>query len=73
MPASALNGHDSRMSFGMDLAVMGLTFYVSFVFVPTGKSMRIPRPWGEELACEMAKTPSWPFAYSKYREQKVRA
>lgn len=34
-------------------------------------SMRIPRPWSEESACEMALDPDWPFVYSKYREQEV--
>lgn len=34
-------------------------------------SMRIPRPWSEESACEMVLDPDWPFVYSKYREQEV--
>lgn len=34
-------------------------------------SMRIPRPWREESACDMIRNPGWPFTYSKYSKQEV--
>lgn len=33
--------------------------------------MRIPKPWSEASACEVAVEASWPFAYSKYFRQQV--
>ncbi|CAM9756937.1 unnamed protein product [Scytosiphon promiscuus] len=33
--------------------------------------MRIPRPWSGQSSCNRTVDPSWPFAYSKHREQEV--
>lgn len=40
---------------------------------PSGMAMRIPKPWNQEPACTMVRDPEWPFVYSKYRTQEVRA
>lgn len=40
---------------------------------PSVMAMRIPKPWNQEPACVMVRDPEWPFVYSKYRTQEVRA
>lgn len=52
-----------------------LIVYAKFMCVLLGlrgaSSMRIPQPWDVAPACEITSKPSWPFAYSKYKEQQV--
>ena len=66
--------NDSHRCRRKPVVVSGLTFGVALVFTAVPRpvmTMRIPRPWSGESACERPIDPNWPFVYTKYRGQKV--